>query len=381
MAMWSAGVGAAAATALMCFSPPREAGALLQLAVAAVPLGYALHYAERCWLVRAGSGTRGFAQFVSAVLASVAVGLTLSRWWLLPAAGSLGVMAVAALGMLAFGGLIQIYSQDRGVRVRQRRLAMIFASLAGAMLVFPAGARQWARREALLADPPPARLDLGWLPLRAPASARRVGLLGLSPSGATASRLPLLVRVDYFSEKPELDPGSQDARSRFFAGDLHRSFRRVRGRYDVLYQAPAVARERPALLSLEWFSLLVERAGNGAAVFVDVPLDGFNRESLAVVAGTFDRASGGAAQWRLAYPQGRAVLRLGVEVRRDELPPGLFDLDWTPANALLLGGPRPKTHSLGRDRLSAPLRQGAATGNSLLDWLQSCQRATRSTAP
>ena len=140
MALWVAGIGTGTAAMLTAYRPTGAAAGLLQIALLALPIGYALHYAERAWLARAGSETLGFTQMMTALLGGCAISLIAAHRWVQPALGPIGMMTAGALVMLAYGGLVQIYEEDRPTHIRRLRLGLVFASLAAAISSAPSGA-------------------------------------------------------------------------------------------------------------------------------------------------------------------------------------------------------------------------------------------------
>jgi hypothetical protein len=163
---------------------------------------------------------------------------------------------------------------------------------------------------------------------------------------------------------------------------LFRTLRLTRARFDAVYQdAAAAPQDWLSFYSREWFELLAGHASNGGAVFVDVPLAGLNPPALAVVSRTFERAMGARAACQLAYPRGRAVLRLAGRPHSDFFLNVPEQGSWAPVSCLKPQDYRPDTHTLRRDRLTQALTLGPAPVHSLVAWLQTCHSQTLALDP
>ena len=382
MAAWFVGVGFALAAIFAASFPVSLASVVGATFLLGAPAGYALYYSERAWLARAGSGTVGFGQLISAILGGLAVGIILARWGLLPFVGSIGLMAVGALMLLAFAGLVQIYEQDRAPRVYQKRLALIFASLAAAIFVFPNVARRWQGWERSTAVIRPASPSLDWLDLPGMLSARRVCLIGVEPIALEEVEASFNVPVD-------LLPDTMDTTSdrvtvierdniRVVQGNPLRAMRVHRERYDKIYQYawPSERSRGAAEYSAEWFKSLADRTNAGGSITVDVPLQGMNIDTLQIIAGTFAQSMDGAVAWTMAWGPGGRLLRLEAVPGGERIARANDVFEWAPASCLFDEDRLPPRHRIRFDRLSQAQRSATTfPAADLIQWLES-RRAT-----
>ncbi len=348
MATWAAGIISALAITVTSLRPENShlpSGILIGAA-----LGYALHQAETAWLQRVGSEAAGFAQLASALLTGAAIGLITGAWIAVPRLGAMGAAVAGALLMMGFGGLVQIYEKNCPVTVRHRRLAVIFASLAGAILVLPSDVQRWTQ----------------WEQLTAPrSSVRRVGLNGLLPGVVgpvcVIDTQLTRVQVDTRSASAERIPFGPFCRtslavpSRFSAHSAMRRLRLGHRRYALIYQRVplAVGMLDDAQYSREWLEILRSHTSSGGHVVVDVDLATCDVEAIRVIAGTFRNAMNPSALWRIETSDRReAILRLLCM-------PGSHASDlsagWQSVDALL-DGADPGEHSLRRSRLAGHAR-------------------------
>lgn len=379
MGLWAAGLGGGIIATTLAYVPIGGVLAPMQAVLAAVPIGYALGYTERAWLARAGSGALGFAQLLSALLGSLAVGIITGTWWLMPVVGAIGAVCVGALVLMAFGGLVQIYQQDRSVRVHQQRLALVFASLAGAISLFPANARRWLDIERRNVVGGAGHVDLDWLHLDTALTSHRVCLIGITPESLASLAHPPSAHVDILPMTPRGEPRlawtGDSQRVRIASVEALRALRLERRRYDVVYQYTGNAdpRDRFAAYSVEWFETLRGRLAPGGMIVLDVVLASWTPAALQVIAATFEHATGLPAEWTLTSGEGGPILRFrssSAGVTNDAEQPG----GWAPVAGLLEGAEHIGLHSLKRDRLTALLRTNTGTTVSgLLAWLESCR--------
>lgn len=379
MATWAAGVLAGVAATLLAFEGTRHL-TTLPLLLIAMPLGYALHYAERAWLARIGSGTLGFAQMASAVLAGLGLGLILVRWWSLPKLGSLGTLTAGALLMLAVGGLIQIYEEHRPRRIQHLRLALVFASLAAAIVLFPGNARRWNRVVKSVPAPPPSPIDLRWVSSEPLPSARALGLIGVDAAEAAGWPGRGHARLDImpFLDRPDRNPLiSRDGRVRAFSTNALRMLRLEKPRYDLLYQEGAHPHPLPrhACYTLEWFEQLRQHVIPGGSLVVDVPLGGMTRQAVCIVVATFREATDSPVQWRLIGGSEESVLRMAAFPIRSARYRPTDRAGWTPSEVLLQReGPVP-IHLIRRDTMTRALRPTRDRPSiDPADWLDALER-------
>lgn len=375
MAVWAGGLGAGAAVSVAAFSPEGTISPVVQVLLLGLPLGYALHYAEHAWLVRAGSESQGFAQLASAVLAGLAAGFMAACWWGTVTLGPIGLITAGSLLMMAFGGIVQVYEEDRPARVRHRRLALVFASLGAAIVVFPTATRRWDRWETVRATGP-LPTELSWLATTELPSARRVCLVGVD--WHTAIQWPGLgkARVDILPgrapgrtrEPPSHPPG----RTRISHGSPFRSLRLEHEVYDLVYQQgrPMGGCDGYPEYSIEWLTRLAGHTMPDGQLVVDVPLTRMTPEALAAIAATLERAANAPARWLLATAGGRPVVRFAVNPRSaDPLSPG--DDGWSPVASLLADAGSPRPHSIQNDRITSALAvHPQPTLDEILAWLQ-----------
>ncbi len=376
MAAWAAGVGAGTAATLAAFHPASPLGTVIQLLLLGLPFGYALHYAELAWMARAGSPSQGFAQLASAVLAGLAAGFMCAHWWAAGALGAVGLIAAGSLLMMSLGGIVQVYEEDRAARVRHRRLALVFASLAAAIVVFPAATRRWDRWEASQAMQP-LSANLGWLAATELPSARRVCLVGvdwrsvINWPGLGTARVDILPAraIGHGRESIPRPPG----RTRISRTSPFRSLHLDHQVYDLVYQQgqPSRRAEGYPEYSIEWLGRLVDRTLPDGQIVVDVPLDRMTPEALAVISATFERAAGTPARWMLTETDGHPVFRLGVNPMLPASRPA-GDQRWSPVACLLNGHGAPRAHSIQHDRLTPTLAvRPGTTVAELVAWLES----------
>jgi len=220
------------------------------------------------------------AQLISALLAGSAIGLVVGQWWAMPKLGPMGMVTAGALLMLAFGGLMQIYEENRPIRTQRQRLALVFASLAGVILLFPSDARRWARWEREHASVEAAGPDLAWLAAGEIGEADKLCVIGIDPRLA----VPWLAAHDGHADLFELSDRawhpapawSTGARLRISPMPAFRALRLERRRYELIYQRTSSRRptHRFAEYSAEWFVRLAERTAAGGRILIDVPLAG-----------------------------------------------------------------------------------------------------------
>jgi hypothetical protein len=376
MAAWAAGIGAGGASAMAAFRPAGMLSGIIQVLLLGLTFGYALHYAELAWLARSGSETQGFAQLASAVLAGLAAGFMAARWWAVTALGPVGLMTAGALLMMALGGIVQIYEEDRPARIRHRRLALVFASLAGAILLFPAATGRWDTWETSHRVAP-ASTELTWLAAAELAPARRVCLIGVDGNGAI--RWPGLgkARVDVFARPTAgAATGSSDrppGRTRLVRASPFRALRLEHQVYDLVYQQGCWAGRTDSLAeySVEWLSRLASLTMPDGEIVIDVPLAGMTPEAVVTIATTLERAANAPVRWTSARLAGQPVFRLAANPESSEMPTP-DDATWAPADLLLAGHERVRIHSIQRDRIT-PLIETAPSPSAeqLLRWLDS----------
>ncbi len=358
MALWVAGLGMAAAATSVAFWPTGHWAGLVQALCLGWPTGYALRYIKRAWLARVGSETLGYEQLLSAVFGGLGIGLLSGHFWAGPQLGAMGTISAGSLMLMAWGGLLQIYVNDRPLRIQHQRLALVFASLAGAIALLPADARRWVEFRRGLPQSVPATVQLDWLGETAPLMGRRVAMIGITADEALAWCGPRPVRVEvmplarsWSSAHPPVRFSDQVI---LFADSAFRRLRYEHGLYDLIYQrcrsAPCLARF--AEYSDEWFVLLATRVASGGEVVVDVPISGLSAEALAVIAATFQQAMPGPTGWTLVRAE-PAYLRLRALVGDRENRILRLETSWMSLDRLLTEDVRP--HSILRDRVTPRL--------------------------
>ena len=357
MAVWAAGAGAGAGAILTAFRPDSTLAAMLVHGACGLPAGYALAYITHAWLARTGGRAPGFAQLLSAALGGSAIGLIAGNWVLLASLGPVGTMSAAALALLAFGGLVQIHETSRPARTRHLRLSLVFGALAVALVLFPAGARRWARSIAegsgsaastVLPDPLRSRIQ----------STTQVCVIAPTPAAAGALARSLPARTDVFSARRDDAPirAGREARSdmRWFM-DLRISPRC----YDaIFYLPPPLSRTRAAAdYSLEALALLADRLKPGGNVTMVVPRQSLRPRQLAVLAATFQRVFGERSRLALAREPWPDAGLLLVSRALDDPAPAASDnaVDYMRLDLVSPGAGRGEqpVHSVRRDRLSA----------------------------
>lgn len=369
MAVWAVGVGAGIAGTLAAYTSSSWHVAL-QLAALALPAGYALDLIQAAWSSREFWRGHALARLAPAILGGLACALIPGRWILLPAIGPVGLIAAGALLMLTFGGLAQIYSDEPASRRVHLRLGMIFASLAGAITVFPDAAKFWgsiAHAGAVL----PAHVNAEWLAQNSPRGARRFCLIG-ADTGASRHppaswELPRMVSLSFTFPPGSsgITPGSRDRRLDF--DNACKALRLVPGEYDLIYQYGPLANsgDRQAGYSLEWLSALARRRAPGGRVLLDVPIADLGAASTRIVAETFETAMGGRCLVSIQQTGNRTVYRFrydGPEFRA--VAPDAAE-KWVPVPPSA-DNARIRVHSLRRDGLTQAQREATAKPSFLL---------------
>ena len=356
MAVWSAGAGMGGGAILTAFRPDSTLAGLLVQSVCGLPAGCALAYITHAWLARTGGRAPGFAQLLSAVLGGSAIGLITGCWVLLPSLGPIGTMSAAALALLAFGGLVQIHEPARPARTRQLRLSLVFGALAMALVLFPAGARRWARSIAEGSGGPGATVLPE--PLRSRIqSTTQVCIVAPTPGTARVLARSLPARAEVFSARREDAPirAGREARSdmRWFM-DLQISPRR----FDVIvYLPPPLPRTRAgADYSVEALALLADRLKPGGRLIMVVPPQVVSHRQLAVIVATFAGVFGETSRFLSLREPGPDAGLIMVSREPDD-PSAASDKDaaYIALDALAAGASRglQPVHSVRRDRLSA----------------------------
>ncbi|HSW45851.1 MAG TPA: hypothetical protein VLM89_09795 [Phycisphaerae bacterium] len=376
-ALWAAGVAAGVVAVTGALAPTGSFAALVELLLLGLVFGGVLHYLERAWHARAGSETLGFAQMTTALLAGAAIGLILNRWWVEPVLGSIGAITTGALALMAFGGLIQIHERQAPSPTRGRRLGLVFASLAAAIVLFPMSAEHWSRRaraeQLALHQKVHGLGEIGPIHRQA-----RVCIAGLPPGTALPELNSLETPVDWIiwttSGARVRATGSPTHPIRLLSTHAFRIRHPGTERYDLIYEkgCPASSADRRAIYSIEWLKILSARMAAGGRLVLDVPLAGHSTASLAVVACTFEDATGSEVLWRVVQAGPEPALRLlaGPDAIQ---PAGMSASDrWSPLTSLLdAGAPPTPAHSIRRDRLTPALRDADRDPRGLLAWLAS----------
>lgn len=360
MAAWTAGLCAGAAATIAAFHPDSRWSSLVELALLGLSFGYALHYAELAWLARAGCGAQGFAQLAGAILAGLAAGFIATPWWAINALGPVGLITAGSLLMMSLGGIVQIYEADRPSRTRHQRLAVVFASLAGAILLFPTATRRWDHWQAT-AGPPASPADLTWLASSELPPSRHVCLIGVDvPStlawpGLGSARVDILPfqSSDHRAGRVPRPPG----RTRVLKTSPFRALRIEHHLYDLVYLQGRRAGldNRFPEYTVEWLSRLAARTKPHGRIVVDVPITGMNAESLVVIASTLQAATGSPAGWLLQNADHGPTLRLMSSPGTDSVPADPR-APLMPVVALPGGDHPPRSHSIQYNQIAASLR-------------------------
>jgi len=377
-----AGIASGATVVAIAFLPFTRGFVVTQMALVMLPLGYALYRVERAWLARAGSETIGFAQMTTALLAGAAIGLIVNRWWIEPALGTLGAAAGGALVLIAFGGLNQIHEGDDVPSVQRRKIALVFASLAAAIVVFPMSADRWTRWSRSLARN--ERMLVAPLPVSDEDLARieQICMIGVAWQATIPGLDRFTGQIDRVLREGEPASPQADAATRGSVLTIH-GFRLLelnKVEYDVIYQHGGGICDRPAFAgySIEWFTMIEERTKRGGRIVVDVPLAGQTKDSVRTIAGTLARAIPGRAYWCVVEAGPSAALRLLALPEGSNVLPQGFPHEWRLIDCLFDADvPMVRSHSLRRDRLTDVLRNGDSRSNELLGWLAACGAGMR----
>ena len=381
--LWAAGACVGLAAVLAALAPGLKSFSLFQLALLAVPLGFALHRIGQAWLARAGSETLGFAQMTSAILAGAACGLILGQWWLEPALGPLGTITTGALALMAFGGLIQIHEEEGPAAARRQRLGLVFASLVAAIVLFPASAERWGRWARSIPRAGPASVA-PLADIQEPHRTSPVCVIGLPPGATIPGLEGHTGQANWVLWDSAIPIGPVPADSsghiRFLTEHTFRVAAIDRTRYGLIYQHGSAAGTSPRFsgYSVEWFCRLADRTAAGGWIVLDVPLAGQTPGSAAVIAETFEHAMRSDAKWRLAGPSDAPTLRLAGCPGSPDLFRNLLEGKWYPISVLVESDDRSMAlHSLRRDQITPRLRPSAG-GQPVLDWLRSRQQLPQS---
>lgn len=341
--MWVCGLACAGALRIQPWGSWNWFGLL----VAGWMLGYVLHWLEQASLARLGRERLVCAQLTTTVSAGAAAGLAVAHWWALPLLGSAGLLILGVLTLLGTAGILQIYTQDRPSHVRHARLALVFATLGGAILIFPGEVRQALQRERTAAQEAPAAAMDAWL---AESLARARSVCWLGPARPEELRRRADGRVVFLPTTG----GGEGLRSPAAMNVLT-----SRRRFDLLYQCWPQAGERFPQYSLEWFTRLVDAVGSDGRLVVDVPRAGLSAAALDVIAFTFLQACGGrAAAAHLSGPGGD-WLRLTSPADLPHSTSGHSLPQWTTLDAD--AGQARAVHSLTRDQLTLRLDAGGSS--------------------
>jgi hypothetical protein len=374
MALWAAGLGVGLAASLTAWWSAGSGSAVVQLLAMALPAGYALHYAERAWLARAGSETLGFAHMTTALLSGCAISLIAGRWWVLPALGPMGAMSTGTLALLAFGGLVQIYEEESPAHTQRLRLSLVFASLAAAIVLLPANARLWGRQVWNSRNLPAAGTMLADF-LQKDNTIKRVLLIGAEPPRSLGEADLRIRGIDWVPLHPEHRSEVHHPR-KWLAQPLGpNGFRTLR--FLVAGKTGfKVAHRRVCPPELQPTPGMLPDSGaktHGGQVVLEAPLDHATAQTLQVLGITFEQALRSEGYCCLAESGTRTTLLLWCRPDRPRGVKPVLPGQWFPVSALL--SPEHHTlqaHSLQRDQLSATLlRENAKNLADLTEWLRS----------
>lgn len=347
--VWACGVGGGAGAILTAWTNDSSILRPLIPAIIALPFGHALYGTTRLWMLRATSRPIGYAHLTVMLLAGTAIGLTAGRWWALPHLGAMGTLAAGSLLLLAWGGLLDLHAEDQTPLATRFHLAVVFASLAAAIILFPAATRAWTRRDlARMAahvqrdEPPEALVES--LP-----DARTACIVGVSPSclknlpagrTTTIEVLPLS-----FWQMPAVHG---DARLNVVSMPAARALRLSRTRYQLIYQALLPGADDPALYcSAEWLSCLNRRLAAGGTLILDLPLVMLPSQAVADVAATLAHVTGQPCDWKLAGGESAHVILRSRPAPTDTR--AAADPHWQSIDALFaLAQREPSVHSMRR---------------------------------
>lgn len=376
VAMWMCGIGAGAAASLVVWWPDSAVSWVLQVCLLAVTTGYGIHQVTGYWLARASNVTLGFAHLSITLLTGTAIGLAASRWWGLPNLGAMGTLAAGSLALLAAGGLLEIHEEHQPAWTKRLKLALVFASLAAAILLFPANTRMWTRRERESAIAASVKTHPSALLKRALDDVRTACMIGIDPSSLGESLPPLLDRAEIVPLMPSLPRRDvADARGRLHVLTMPaaRWLRLHRMRYQFIYQlGRPLAQGQGAEYTAEWLYVLADHLAVGGRFMLEVPLEGLSRRDIAVLAATFEHVTTSAATWRLSdSAQPRMIFQTAAA------GPGGRAADarnWYPLGRLVEGVDGLSIHSIRRLRISGRAAENTA---SVVQWLMNLAGVAR----
>jgi hypothetical protein len=332
-------------------------------------VGPALQCFSREWLARAPSRSGGLIHLGMLLLAGAAAGLAAARWWALPQMGPMGALTVGSLAMLALGGLLELYGEELPSWSLRLRLAVVFGSLAVAIIMFPAYTRWWTRHEQRsVAVGGSSGLSRDAM-IELVAGVRTACLIGVEPAalGELAEGRTTQVEVLPLSSWRLPTPRRKgEQRIQAVSMPAPRALRLTRARYQFVYQCLRSEHDSAGLYcSAEWLGELNEHLAEGGILMVDVPLSGLDPAAVVDIAGTFQHVSTSPCFWATtAGPEPRFLLCTQSAVEQVELIAGF---NWSSVNALVSSSEgRVQSIRSGRVGLSS---SGRANTHRLLEWL------------
>ena len=373
LAVWLSGFGVGVAAMLAVATHDSALSVWIQALLISVPLGHALHHVSQSWLARSASRALGFAQVGVTLLTGTAIGLTLSRWWALPNLGPMGTLSAGSLILLAAGGLLELYEENRPIRAQRLRLALVFASLAVAIVFYPANTRWWTRRERQALAAPMMEARPSPVMLEMLAQVRTACTIGIEPSALPAELPPRLTRADVMNMGAwwprAAHPPAGDC-VHLVAMPATRALRLNRTRYQLICQlVHPLAGSSRVDCSVEWLGRLSERLANGGTLMLEVPIAKITRADLITLAATFQQATGAESAWAMVpQPEWRLVFKT-ADTRTLQTP------GWHGMQSLLGDEQGSAIHSIRRSRIGdGPAEPSAA----VVEWLHARANSTSS---
>lgn len=367
LGVWIAGVGAGLTAILTVRMPAWPGQTVFEAALLTLPIGYALHHVSHSWLARSSSRTLGFAQVGVTILTGTGIGLALSEWWALPALGAMGTLSAGSLVLLATGGLLEIYEEDRPVRTQRFRLALVFGSLAAAIVLYPGNTREWTRRHRGQMAADTFRLAPSLPLLDALGRVRTACLVDTDPSYLPAQLPPRLTHLDVFCSSPMLAAASAGTDGLFRAAAIpaSRALRLSHQRYQLVHLTVRPTRGGLHGSSIEFLGRLARRLAPGGMLMVELPVDRLGRIHVAELARTFRHAAGKGAAWTLVNATGA---RLVFCSNPPPNPSGGNTYTWSPVETLLESDPAARIRSVRRSHTTWTT---AEPTTQAIDWLTS----------
>lgn len=367
--IWLCGVSIGLVAGLIAWGSESLLAVAVESFAISLPVGLALHAFTAAWYpIR----PLGLAQLNFTLLGGAALGLAASQWWGLPQFGAMGTVCVAALILLATGGLVELYD-PRPARSRRFHLGVVFACLAAAIVLFPAFTKDWAQRGRQRLAARVASASPTAVLAEALADVRTACLIGVDPPALERippGRTTTLEVLPLSSWRTLPRPVQQTNRIHVIAMPAPRALRLSHARYHLIYQCiqPGQA-DMGAYCSAEWLGRLGRHLVGGGTLMIELPLSGLDRRSLIDRAGTFLHMSRSECWWSvIADGEPKLLLRSGPVLPHPHVQQ---TSSWQRIERLLTGDDDGwSMHSMRcRSNTARTSARTSARGEALIAWL------------